>query len=269
MATVAATYLRGALLTKIDIKSAYRIIPVHPLDRLLQAVEWNGMLHVDPMVPFGLHSAQKIFNAVADALERCIRNRGVKHVLHYLDYFIVIGPPSSTMCAEAMATLDQMCSQLAISIADLKRDGPTTCLTYLGIEIDTFLGQLRLPWENFHHLQTHLAELGGRKVCGQDLESLVGTLNHACKVVQSGRSFFRRMLDLLHAVPSHSTGPHPIWLNRDFRSDLMWWRTFVVSWNGISFLPPPSYLPRLQMASDASGSWGCGAWYGHSWFQLQ
>ena len=23
------------------------------------------------------------------------------------------------------------------------------------------------------------------------------------------------------------------------------------------------------MTSDASGSWGCGAWYGHSWFQVR
>ena len=74
------------------------------------------------------------------------------------------------------------------------------------------------------------------------------------------------MIDLLHAVPSHPTRPHPIRLNREFRSDLMWWDTFAAAWNGISFLLPP---PHLQMASDASGSWGCGAWHGHSWFQLQ
>ena len=59
---------------------------------------------------------------------------------------------------------------------------------------------------------------------------------------------------------------HPIRLNRAFRSDLMWWRTFVEDWNGISFLPPPTHLPQLQMASDA---WGCGAWHGCNWFQLQ
>jgi hypothetical protein len=222
------------------------------------------------MLPFGLRSAPKIFNPVVDSLEWCIRNRGVKHVFHYLDYFIVIGPPSTTVCAEAMATLDRTCSQLGVPIAEHKRDGPTTCLTYLGIEIDTACGQLHLPPEKLHRLQTLLEEWGDRKVCGRrELESLIGTLNHACKVVRSGRSFLRRMIYLLHAVPSHPTRPHPIPLNRDFRSDLMWWRTFVASWNGISFLPPPSYLPRLQMTSDASGSWGCGAWYGHSWFQLQ
>ena len=40
-------------------------------------------------------------------------------------------------------------------------------------------------------------------------------------------------------------------------------------WNGISYLPPPGLLPTVEMTSDASGSWGCGAWHDNSWFQVQ
>ena len=39
-------------------------------------------------------------------------------------------------------------------------------------------------------------------------------------------------------------------------------------WNGVSFLPPPLHLPTIEMTSDASGVWGCGAWHGNSWFQI-
>ena len=99
VAAVAATYSRGALLAKIDIESAYRLIPVHPLDRPLQAVEWDGMLYVDPMLPFGLRSAPKIFNAVADVLEWCIRRRGVQHIFHYLDDFMSLAHPT-LLCAQ-------------------------------------------------------------------------------------------------------------------------------------------------------------------------
>ena len=74
---------------------------------------------------------------------------------------------------------------------------------------------------------------------------------------------------LARDVAWHRVRLHPIHLNRAFRSDLMWWRTFVEDWNGISFLPPPIHLSQLQMASDASGSWGCGAWHSCNWFQLQ
>ena len=65
---------------------------------------------------------------------------------------------------------------------------------------------------------------------------------------------------LARDVTWHRVRLHPIRPNWAFRSDLMWWRTFVEDWNGISFLLPPTHLPQLQMASDASGSWGCGAW---------
>lgn len=55
-----------ALLVKIDIESAYHLIPAHPPSR-----PWNGRgvsTYVDPMLPFSFRSANKIFNAVADTL---------------------------------------------------------------------------------------------------------------------------------------------------------------------------------------------------------
>ena len=270
VAEISARYGKGALLAKIDIESAYRLIPVHPEDCPLQAMEWHGDLYVDPMLPFGLRSAPKIFNAVADALEWHIRQRGVRHIFHYLDDFILIGPPHSPVCATDLGMLNAACAALGVPIAEHKRDGPTTCLTFLGIEIDTMASELRLPRDKLQRLQACLEEWRDKRTCGRrDLKSLIGLLNHARKVVWAGRSFLRRMIDLLHAVPMHPLRPHPIRLNKQFRSDLAWWRLFIHEWNGVSFLPPPPYLPGTDMASDASGSWGCGAWYNTQWFQLK
>ena len=83
VAGVAAGLGRGALLVKTDIESAYRIIPVHPQDRPLQAVGWNGKVYIDPMLPFGLRSAPKTFTVVADALEWHVRQKGVSYIYHY------------------------------------------------------------------------------------------------------------------------------------------------------------------------------------------
>ncbi len=44
----------GAHLTKVDIESAYRIVPVHPEDRMLLGMEWKGKLYIDMALPFGL-----------------------------------------------------------------------------------------------------------------------------------------------------------------------------------------------------------------------
>ena len=92
---IAARLGRGALLAKMDIESAYRLIPVHPQDRPLQAMQWRERVYINPKLPFGLCSAPKLFNAVADALEWYVRQQGVEHIGHYLDDFIVLGAPKS------------------------------------------------------------------------------------------------------------------------------------------------------------------------------
>ena len=79
---------RSALLEKLDIRSAYRLVPVHPQDRFLLGVEWEGRHYVDSALPFGLRSAPKIFTAVADALQWVMLDVGVSAVNHYLDDFV-------------------------------------------------------------------------------------------------------------------------------------------------------------------------------------
>ena len=41
------------LMENLDVESTYRIIPVHPTDRLLLGMMWNGKLYVDTALPFG------------------------------------------------------------------------------------------------------------------------------------------------------------------------------------------------------------------------
>ena len=135
---------RGSLLAKVDVEAAYRLIPVHPHDRPLQAVMWQNQIYVGPMLPFGLRSAPKIFNAVADAFQWHLQNQGIEQILHYLDDYITIGPPGSTTCQRNLTTLLESASTLGIPIAEQKMVGPTTKLTFLGIEINTVSGELLL-----------------------------------------------------------------------------------------------------------------------------
>ena len=59
----------GTLLAKIDIKSAFRLLLVHPADRHLLLMRWNDCIFIDTCLPFGLHSAPKLFNILADLLQ--------------------------------------------------------------------------------------------------------------------------------------------------------------------------------------------------------
>ena len=59
---------RGTLLAKTDIKHAFRLLPVHPSDRHLLAMCWHNQIFVDTCLLFGLRSAPKLFNILADLL---------------------------------------------------------------------------------------------------------------------------------------------------------------------------------------------------------
>ena len=59
---------QGTSIAKMDIKQAYRIVPVHPADRILLGVRWENNVYIDKALPFGFRSAQLIFLALADAL---------------------------------------------------------------------------------------------------------------------------------------------------------------------------------------------------------
>ena len=75
-------------------------------------------------------------------------------------------------------------------------------------------------------LKALIAQWQHKKACTKrELLSVIGQLQHACKVVRPGRTFLRRMIDLsTHAKELH----HYLRLNAAFRSDLQWWATFLV-----------------------------------------
>ena len=221
---------RGTLLAKMDVKSAFRNIPVHPADRHLLGIAWRDRLYVDACLPFGLRSAPKIFNAVADALEWISRKHGVNNGWHYLDDFLVAG-------------------------------------RVLGIEFDTDGLLLRLPWEKLLRIRQILLEWARKKKCTKrELKSLVGHLQHAATIIKPGWTFLRRMYDLL----SQAKLPHHyIRLDEGFKSDLAWWSLFLESWEGTAMMSPSKPpIPTSTVTSDASGSWGCGAFRDNQWFQL-
>ena len=59
---------KGALMAKMDIKQAYRNIPVALEDRHLLGISWDNTVYVDQVLPFGLRSVPLIFSTVADTL---------------------------------------------------------------------------------------------------------------------------------------------------------------------------------------------------------
>lgn len=52
---------KGEMLAMVDIEATYRLVPVHPEERLLLATRWKGGVYIDMRHPFGLRSEVNIF----------------------------------------------------------------------------------------------------------------------------------------------------------------------------------------------------------------
>ena len=260
----------GTQLVKLDLKDAYRMVPVHPEDQHLLGIQWNDSTYIDRALPFGLRTAPKIFTAVSDAMAWAIANQGVRFVLHYLDDFLLLGAPHSNEAADAKDSTLAVFGELGAPVAVHKTEGPSTSITFLGILIDTVTFQLKLPQDKLQRYRELLHSWCGRRACTRpDLDSLVGYLSHAASVVRPGRLFLQEFYALLRRYQSPF---HHIRLNLAARADLQWWDFFLSEWNGISLFPPGPVTVHVH--SDASGAIGCGTfdptrgWFSVLWTPL-
>ena len=259
----------GTHLAKIDIKNAFRLIPVHPTDRHLLGMQWKDGIYIDTCLPFGLRSAPKLFNILAEFMAWILKQQGISHLLHYLDDFLILGPPASNVCQQHLDAVKQVCDMLGVPLALEKVEGPTTCLSFLGITLDTVNMEARLPEEKLQRIQLLVAEwLDKKKATKRRILSLVGQLQHATKVVKHGRIFVARLYSTAAKVREMDFYTR---LNMDFRSDICWWHVFLQHWNGISLLRLTTHhTPNdFIIQTDASGSWGCGAFLLGQWLQWE
>ena len=146
---------QGAQLANCDIRAAYQIVPVFPQDRIWLGMKHNNPVHVyvDGCFQFGLRLAPKIFIVLVDTLELCIHKRGVDSIYHYLDEFVLAGPPESDRCFQIF---EKECIVPQSSIITGKMEGPYTTITYPGITVDTWKNEL--PDEKHQHLFQAIAQ---------------------------------------------------------------------------------------------------------------
>ena len=180
-------------MAKLDIKHAFRLCPVSPVDWNLLGTHWEGFYFIELRLRFGLRSSVFIFNSCADALEWILRNKYYLKVLsHYLDDFFTAGPEDSSQCQSNLTIIQQVIDKLDVLLAPDKLEGPTTVLTYLGIEIDSDDQVIRLRDDKYSDLHSQLTQWIGKKRCKKrELLSLIGKLSFAAKMVRSREVIFK------------------------------------------------------------------------------
>ena len=254
----------GDHLATVDISNAYRAVNTHPDSRVRQGLAWdfgNGTCFMrDNRLCMGLSSSPFVFSKISDLVVRCLCREGFTQCINYLDDFCMVDREVAA-CEASQRELIAILRRLGFSISFKKLTPACRITRFLGIEIDSGRMELRLPQDKLEKLQGILHSfIKRRKASKLELQKLGGILAHCCKVVQGGRTFSRRVYDLIASVRSNH---HKVRLTEEFRLDVKWWIEFAAAFNGKAKIVAPCG-PALSIYSDASLS-GFGATHGDDW----
>lgn len=262
---------KGCFMTKIDIEAAYRCIPVRPDDWPLQTMRWRDKFYIDIVMQFGLASATAIFEWYSSAAEYMVKRLlGVRHMVHYIDDFLLL-ESNRDKCQQALDRILALFAQLGLPVSREKLEDPSTLMVFLGVLFDTISMSMALEEKRLKAIEQQLAAWGKRTTASrEELQSLIGVLAFAAKVVRSGRTFLRRMIDQLKRIPAWANSSTQYPLTEDFHRDVTWWVTFAREWNGKALMPPSCVWSAdepdcLEAFTDACVT-GYGAICGPDWF---
>ena len=219
----------NAYMAKIDLSSAYRSVNVHPSSYQALGLKWkfNGdesfTYMVDTKLCFGARNAPEIFHRLTQSVKRMMIKRGFPNLIVYLDDFWLTAETYDE-CKLAFETLLELLQDLGFDISWKKVAPPTRRLTFLGIEIDSAKQMVQLPETKLVEFKALVNKFAHKKRASKrQLQQLAGKLNWACRVVHGGRTFLRRILDMLNSLkrPHHKAR-----LDAACKQDIMWWDNF-------------------------------------------
>ena len=255
----------SAFMSKTDVKHAFRIIPLHPDVRKLFVFEWEGLFYVDLALQMGCSSSCHIFEAFSTAIEWIAREKLKIENVHILDDFFLASVSRQVGTLQLKSFLE-MCADIGLPMAPEKTFWPETTMSFVGYEIDTLKGEVRLPEDKIQKCKTEILKIMQKqKATLKELQSINGLLNFACAVVLPGRPFLRRLIDLTIGLKAPH---HHRRITQEVKEDMGVWMEFLDSFNGKSiFIEKKIWSSEeLHLFTDAAGKIGYGGILGDDWF---
>ena len=123
---------KGALLARMDVKSAFRLLILNPDEFDLFGFKFKGQFFLDKCFPMGCFASCALFEKLPSFLEWTIKFiSGKESIEHYLDDFLFVGRPCTTECTELMSTFRSLCDYMGVPLAEEKTIGPACIIIFL------------------------------------------------------------------------------------------------------------------------------------------
>ena len=256
----------GGYMAKLDLSSAYRSVPIHPSCYEFMGLSWKfdgdcePTYLIDTRFAFGLAKAPMLFQRIGNSIVRYMRTLGFM-VVCYLDDYLVISD-SEHHCKQGHDLLLETLEKLGFEINFKKVEYPSQKMVFLGIEIDSVQCSLSLPDNKLHEMKIELAKWQTKtKATKLELQQLIGRLNWGAKVIKGGRTFLRRLIDLMCSLKRKH---HHTRINSSAKADIQWWIDYISIFNGTTHFIK-EVVPSRIFTTDACTHGGAGA-FNSDWF---
>jgi hypothetical protein len=244
---------RNAVMSKIDKRDAYKLVPAPIADLRLQGFALLGKYFVETQQIFGSQKAVENFDRLGNTVHRIsVIESGINPgwVPRQLDDVICISPAKSDLCKDFSDVFRKNCSDLKIPLAsDCPRfEKAFYCSTFgkiLGIFFDTTTLSWKLPADKVQKtLQAISAASESENVDLLQMQTLMGRLNDVSLMCPFLNGFKRPLNDWLSYLQASGK---PTSLPKQAKLDLLVWVGFLTDpdkWNPIH--PRPSGPPPPQ-----------------------
>ena len=257
-------------MAKVDLKDAYRCVPVHPDDWKFLGMCYKGHYFIDTCLPMGCASSCNIFSTISDALSFAFqRENGDCKCFNYLDDFLIVAK-SKSRCSQALACFMDMLECCGFPISHDKTIRPHTRVEFLGLDIDSETWTFMVPDSKKLKTLASIADFVSKPTQRvRTIQQLVGKLTFLCTTFLAGRCLLASLHEQLRGVLSNE-GWYRKRVTCGVKDDLMLWSSFLESNSGRPFhFLFPMAEPSLCIETDASGSYGFGAVMDGRWFSGQ
>ena len=168
--------------------------------------------------------------------------------MNYIDGLIYCGLPSTV--DQSYHFLLNLLQDLGLNISHKKLCPPDTKVICLGILFNTVDRTISIPPDKLSEIVQVCHEWSDRRVVNKNqLHSLLGLLLYISKCVKPARYFLNRMLQLSR---DNFHNDHIV-LTHEFFRDLVWFQTFLKSYNGITIYDIKPLNIRIYLEACLQG----------------
>ena len=246
-----------------DLRKAYRFQKMCPGSINLLGFCVNNELYFDVALSMGSRSAAFCCQRTTNMITYIYKLEGFEQI-NYLDD---LGSAEIKELAWiAYQVMGEILEKIGIEESLPKAQPPSVIAVFLGVLFNTVEMTMSITKERVKEMQELISQwLMKKSATLNEIQKLLGKLNFICNTVRAGRIFVSRLINEMKTFSSNGRRR----LKTELKKDLLWWKEYMLDFDGISIIPDFDWSsPDKEMSTDSCLT-GCGGWQSGKYFHCK